>query len=598
MIELELIKDAIFESDDFFDIYGAMQVLVKRMTLYARQLRLKLEGEFASMVKKLQQRLQGLKRMLSDTFTVDSAEDYSRVAVLCSKELAEQLYRVQQMLSSFRSAVVYAAGPIVQVLVPVVQLAVQALTNLALCIGRVLRALFFGSTGADTFTTALQGTAAAGTALRRTLAGFDQLTRVGAASSGGGGWITDTDLPALSGAWEKLAQKLEKLLKPLRELDFSKATESFNKLKQAIEPIKKTLFEGLEWAWNNLLIPLAQWTAEELLPVFLDTLTVALQTLSQIIEEIKPTLNWLWEECLQPLAHWAGDQVIDYFKGLQQELYGMSDWVSTNQGPIAEIVHSIKSFVAGVSGVTGATLQWNLSTEQMGGTLNNLIRILAGVDSPLGKLLGSFQGITDTLFGVKNAFSLVDSASLGTWNGLKNVWSNAWSWLKDHTADPMAKGLKDVINAFIAMLNGAMQGGATAINALASGMNSIKFSIPSWIPVLGGKSFSLGLKTVTPPQIPLLAKGAVLPANKPFMAVVGDQKHGTNVEAPLSVIQEAMAQTMADYTAGNMAGHQATVSVLQQLLQAVLGIHLTDEDVAAAVNRHNGKMAVMTGGYL
>jgi hypothetical protein len=143
-----------------------------------------------------------------------------------------------------------------------------------------------------------------------------------------------------------------------------------------------------------------------------------------------------------------------------------------------------------------------------------------------------------------------------------------------------------------------MRGGATALNALTSGMNSIKFSIPSWIPVLGGKSFSLGLKTITAPQIPLLAKGAVLPANKPFMAVVGDQKHGTNVEAPLSVIQEAMAQTMADYTAGNMAGHQATVSVLQQLLQAVLGIHLTDEDVAAAVNRYNGKMAVMTGGYL
>lgn len=597
MTELELIKDAIFDEDSFLDIYGAMEVLVKRMTIYARQLRQKLEGELASMVKKLQQRLEGLKKMLADTFTVDSAEDYNKVAALCSGELAEQLYRVQQMLHSFRHAVVYAAGPIVQVLVPVVQVAVQALTNLALCIGRVLRALFFGSTGADTFTTALQGTAAAGTALRRTLAGFDQLTRVGGTSSGGG-WITDTDLPALSGAWEKLAQKLEKLLKPLRELDFSRAIESFNKLKQAIEPIKKTLFEGLEWAWNNLFIPLAQWTAEELLPVFLDTLTVALQTLAQIIEEIKPALRWLWEECLQPLANWAGDQVIDYFKGLQQELHGMSDWVCSNQGPIGEIVHSVKSFLSSIGVISDATLQWNLSTEQMGGTLTNLIRIIAGADSPLGKLLGSFRDIVNTLLGVQNAFSLVDSASGSTWNGLKSIWANAWGWLKEHTADPMAKGLKDTINAFIGMLNGAMQGGTTAINALSAGMNSIKFTLPSWIPVLGGKSFSLGLKTITAPQIPLLAKGAVLPANKPFMAVVGDQKHGTNVEAPLSVIQEAMVQTMADYTAGNMAGHQATVSVLQQLLQAVLGIHLTDEDVAAAVNRHNGKMAVMTGGYL
>ena len=597
MTDLELITDAISDSDDFFDVYGAMQTLIKRMTIYARQLREKLEGEVASMVKKLQHRLEGLKKVLADVFTVDSAADYNRVAAMFSGELADQLYRVEQMLHGFRSAVVYAAAPIVQVLVPVVQFAVQALTNLALCIGRVLRALFFGSTGADTFTTALQGTAAAGTALRRTLAGFDQLTRVGGSSSGGG-WITDTDLPALSGAWEKLAQKLEKLLKPLRELDFSKATESFNKLKEAIQPIKKTLFEGLEWAWNNLFIPLAQWTAEELLPVFLDTLTVALEALAQIIEEIKPVLSWLWEEYLQPLAHWAGDQVIDYFKGLQQELNGMSDWVSSNQGPIGEIVRSIKSFLADLGIMVDTTMQWNLSTEQMGGALMNLVRIIAGVDSPLGRLIGSFQGITTTLFGVQNAFSLVDSASGGTWSKLKDIWGNAWGWLKEHTADPMAKGLKDVINAFIAMLNGVMRGGTTALNALTSGMNSIKFSIPSWIPVLGGKSFSLGLKTITAPQIPLLAKGAVLPANKPFMAVVGDQKHGTNVEAPLSVIQEAMAQTMADYTAGNMAGHQATVSVLQQLLQAVLGIHLTDEDVAAAVNRYNGKMAVMTGGYL
>ena len=60
-------------------------------------------------------------------------------------------------------------------------------------------------------------------------------------------------------------------------------------------------------------------------------------------------------------------------------------------------------------------------------------------------------------------------------------------------------------------------------------------------PEFGGKTFGFSLKTVTAPAIPYLAKGAVLPANKPFMAVVGDQRHGTNVEAPLTTIQEAVA---------------------------------------------------------
>ena len=100
------------------------------------------------------------------------------------------------------------------------------------------------------------------------------------------------------------------------------------------------------------------------------------------------------------------------------------------------------------------------------------------------------------------------------------------------------------------------------------------------------------------PQLPYLAKGAVLPANKPFMAVVGDQKHGTNVEAPLTVIQEAVATVMDDYAASNMAGHQATVSVLRELLEAVLGIQIGDDVIASAAARYERKMAVVRGGYL
>ena len=50
--------------------------------------------------------------------------------------------------------------------------------------------------------------------------------------------------------------------------------------------------------------------------------------------------------------------------------------------------------------------------------------------------------------------------------------------------------------------------------------------------------------------IPKLAQGAVLPANKPFLAMVGDQKHGTNVEAPLATIQEALANVLAQQGMG------------------------------------------------
>ena len=46
------------------------------------------------------------------------------------------------------------------------------------------------------------------------------------------------------------------------------------------------------------------------------------------------------------------------------------------------------------------------------------------------------------------------------------------------------------------------------------------------------------------PQIPYLAQGAVLPANKPFLAMVGDQRNGTNIEAPLETIKQALSEVM------------------------------------------------------
>lgn len=45
--------------------------------------------------------------------------------------------------------------------------------------------------------------------------------------------------------------------------------------------------------------------------------------------------------------------------------------------------------------------------------------------------------------------------------------------------------------------------------------------------------------------IPKLATGAVIPANREFLAVLGDQRHGTNIEAPLATIEQAVANVIS-----------------------------------------------------
>ena len=111
-----------------------------------------------------------------------------------------------------------------------------------------------------------------------------------------------------------------------------------------------------------------------------------------------------------------------------------------------------------------------------------------------------------------------------------------------------------------------------------------------------GKRLAAHFETVSMPPIPYLAKGAVLPANKPFLAVLGDQRYGTNIEAPLSAIQEAVAETMDGYVSANLAGHEATVAVLRDILEAVLGIQIGDDVIAQAAERYNRKMNIARGG--
>lgn len=130
-------------------------------------------------------------------------------------------------------------------------------------------------------------------------------------------------------------------------------------------------------------------------------------------------------------------------------------------------------------------------------------------------------------------------------------------------------------------------------NGSPSGSSSSTISPTSAISPMSAATYR-AVATATP-QLPYLAKGTVIPPNAPFMAVLGDQRHGTNVEAPLSTIQEAVAVVMEDMVQSNLAGHEATVSVLQEILQAILGIEIGDTVIGQATARYNQKMAIVRG---
>lgn len=171
------------------------------------------------------------------------------------------------------------------------------------------------------------------------------------------------------------------------------------------------------------------------------------------------------------------------------------------------------------------------------------------------------------------------------WESIVSVFSSGGDIFTD-IKDGILSSFKEIVNKLIIGINNVVEKPFSGIN---SALRSIK-----GIDILGLKPFS-GIKTISVPKIPYLAQGAVLPANHPFMAVVGDQPRGVNVEAPLTTIQEAVANVMEGHVVAMMAGFEALLAENRALRQTVEGIELGDGTIAQAVNRYNSKMAAVRG---
>lgn len=95
-----------------------------------------------------------------------------------------------------------------------------------------------------------------------------------------------------------------------------------------------------------------------------------------------------------------------------------------------------------------------------------------------------------------------------------------------------------------------------------------------------------GLDTAS---IPALAQGAVIPPNAPFMAVLGDQTNGRNLEGPEEVFREIVRDELDASSSGE------TADLLRQLIAAVQGISVGDDVIGQAAIRYNRKMNTARG---
>lgn len=167
------------------------------------------------------------------------------------------------------------------------------------------------------------------------------------------------------------------------------------------------------------------------------------------------------------------------------------------------------------------SVDWNAQLGVLGEGIEVLLSTVKGIFNSIKQICSGFITF------LKGAFTgNIDMALKGVLGILRGV------------ANLVFSIFKTPVNEVIALFNAMGQTIVKAINNLIDGLNHIK--VPDWVPGIGGKGINLSHANFR--RVPYLAQGAVIPAGNPFLAVLGDQTRGNNLEMPENLLRKIVSE--------------------------------------------------------
>lgn len=210
------------------------------------------------------------------------------------------------------------------------------------------------------------------------------------------------------------------------------------------------------------------------------------------------------------------------------------------------LVLGIPLILAGaVALVTPIALNWDIIKEKAtsifdaifnwiktwGLLVLGIILCISGVGIPLGIAL------------IKKGAGSLTEAQDPLWETIVDKVKDVWARIKEFWNQHIAKWFTKEHWAGLArnMMNGLIEKIEQGLNKLLSKFHDSKIG-----QALDYISGGLGFTIPNSISIPRLARGAVIPPNREFLAVLGDQKHGTNIEAPAELIKQMAMEAMLE----------------------------------------------------
>lgn len=362
---------------------------------------------------------------------------------------------------------------------------------------------------------------------------------------------------------------------PLQGIDFTAATESLQGLWQSVWDFAELVGGTLADVYDIVLKPILAWAIEDAVPVSVDVFTAALDALSAVLKPVREGLDGLMAG-LEPVITFIEDVAMIALDGLKK-IFEKVGKVFTEKGEkITNIVSGIGEIISAVWKFLEPMLtvfKQHVSTvfEYIGNIISNVV----------GTVIDVVSGVIDFIAGV------FTGDWERAWNGVVGIFKG------------IVDGIKGYVNSVIGYINGMISGVCDGINTIIKAMNKLSFDIPDWdiFGDLAGKTFGFNLKTVVAPQIPMLANGGVI--TQPTLAMMGEYAGARNnpeIAAPQSLIEQTLTNAMQGYSGDMINRLEEVVSVLKDILEAVLGIEIGDAVIGQAVERYKRGRAIMNGG--
>lgn len=340
-------------------------------------------------------------------------------------------------------------------------------------------------------------------------------------------------------------------------LNFYPLLESISNLTSTFAPILESIGNVLEWIYNNIVLPMLKWLIETGIPTVINLVSDLAGFFADhqsIIEAFGAALIGAFAAAkIAGLAsRIAGSitTVASFIKGLIALMTGSSGImggikaIATAIGPGGIFIAAITACIA-----IGVLLykNWDKIREVAGEVWdwikNKTSTFVNAISSSLKNLASKIVTIWDN----------VKSSAYQKWTAIWSTVGNLVERIKNGIVEKFTSaknkvvdifgGIKDTIRNILNKVIGIVNSAIGTVNSAIGGIESA-FSFGPWeVPTPFGKK-TIGFSATFPrvPTVPYLAKGAVIPPRSEFLAVLGDQKQGNNIETPEALLRKIVRE--------------------------------------------------------